>query len=53
VVASIGVLIITAGGITFGKLCPECHSNMVGLGAIGALVGTVLLIVFGAKWLWA
>jgi hypothetical protein len=52
VVASIGVFIITLGGVAFGKLCPNCESEIVGLGAIGALFGVVLLIVFGAKWLW-
>ncbi len=52
VVASIGVFVITFGSVVFRKLCPDCQSEMVGLGAIGALIGTVLLIVFGAKWLW-
>jgi hypothetical protein len=52
VVASVGVLVITLGGVFFGKLCPECQSELVGLGVIGGLCGVVLLMVLGAKWLW-
>ena len=52
VVASIGLFVITLSGVLFGKLCPECHSGLVGLGVIGGLFGLVLLIVFAAKWLW-
>jgi hypothetical protein len=50
--ASVGVYVITLGGVLFGKLCPECQSDMVGLGVVGGLCGVVLLMVLGAKWLW-
>jgi hypothetical protein len=52
VVATLGILIITFGGVVFGRLCPECRGNMVGIAAIGVLVGVVILIVAGSKWLW-
>jgi len=51
-VASIGVLAITFGGIFFGKLCPDCQSEITGIGVIGALIAIVVLMVAGAKWLW-
>ena len=52
VVASIGAFIITLGGVFFGRVCPNCQSTIVGLGAIGALMGVTLAVVLGANWLW-
>ena len=50
---SAGLFIATLGGVFFGKLCPNCQSEIAGFGVIGGLFGIVLLIVLGAKWLWS
>jgi hypothetical protein len=46
---------IVTFGVVFRRLCPKCHSDLVGFGAIGALAGIVTLIVLVvtvSKWLW-
>jgi len=49
--AQVAFFVVTLGGLVAGRLCRECHSGITAIGVIGLLIGSVVLMAVGAKWL--
>ena len=47
----IGIFVLTIGGIVAGRMCRDCRAGMDGAWFIAMLVGVMVLIFVGAKWL--
>ena len=49
--AQIGFFASSLGGIAAGRLCRGCHAGVTAIGVVGLLIGIVVLLAVGAKWL--